>query len=198
MISTPALYTDRSEVLELIDVGMMITNFSGHYSCVFFFVCCNQPTSGVKRRENLIMGENMNQNADPAAGQGTGEKIFTQDDVNRIVGERLAKEKAKNSGDADFARREQELVQRELHMTAKEMLSEKGLPVQLFNALNCTDKETMEKSISTIEMVFNQYKANATSNIQFKGFQPGVSVEPQNGGATTEDIEIRKAMGLRT
>lgn len=145
------------------------------------------------------MGENnMNQNADPAAGQGTGEKTFTQEDVNRIVQERLAKEKAKNSGDADFARREQELVQRELHMTAKEMLSEKGLPVQLFNALNCTDKETMEKSISTIEMVFNQYKANATSNIQFKGFQPGASNQTPNAGATTEDIEIRKAMGLRT
>lgn len=145
------------------------------------------------------MGENnMNQNADPAAGQGTGEKTFTQEDVNRIVQERLAKEKAKNSGDADFARREQELVQRELHMTAKEMLSEKGLPVQLFDALNCTDKETMEKSISTIETVFNQYKANATSNIQFKGFQPGVSNQTPNAGATTEDIEIRKAMGLRT
>ena len=145
------------------------------------------------------MGENnMNQNADPAAGQGTGEKTFTQEDVNRIVQERLAKEKAKNSGDADFARREQELVQRELHMTAKEMLSEKGLPVQLFNALNCTDKETMEKSIATIETIFNQYKANATSSIQFKGFQPGASNHTPDAGATTEDIEIRKAMGLRT
>lgn len=145
------------------------------------------------------MGENnMNQNADPAANQGTGEKTFTQEDVNRIVQERLAKEKAKNSGDADFARREQELVQRELHMTAKEMLSEKGLPVQLFDALNCTDKETMEKSIATIETIFNQHKANATSNIQFKGFQPGGTGMMPSADATAEDIEIRKAMGLRT
>lgn len=141
---------------------------------------------------------NMNQNADPAAGQGTGEKTFTQDDVNRIVQERLAKEKAKNSGDADFAKREQELVQRELHMTAKEMLSEKGLPVQLFDALNCTDKETMEKSIATIETIFNRHKANATSNIQFKGFQPGDTGMMPSADATAEDIEIRKAMGLRT
>lgn len=29
--------------------------------------------------------ENMNQNADPASVQGTGERTFTQDDVNRIV-----------------------------------------------------------------------------------------------------------------
>lgn len=143
------------------------------------------------------MGENnMNQNADPAAGQGIGEKTFTQEDVNRIVQERLAKEKAKNSGDADFARREQELVQRELHMTAKEMLSEKGLPVQLFDALNCTDKETMEKSIATIETIFN-HKANATSSISFKGFQPGSTGVMPSADTMAEDIEIRKAMGLR-
>lgn len=145
------------------------------------------------------MGENnMNQNADPAIGQGTGEKTFTQEDVNRIVQERLAKEKAKNSGDADFAKREQELTQRELHMTAKEMLSEKGLPVQLFDALNCTDEETMKKSITTIETVFNEYKANATKQIKFKGFQPGVSRQMPSADAAAEDIEIRKAMGLRT
>lgn len=140
---------------------------------------------------------NQNQNADPAAGQGTGEKTFTQDDVNRIVQERLAKEKAKNSGEADFAKREQELAQRELYMTAKELLSEKGLPVQLFDALNCTDKETMEKSISTIETVFNEYKANATSNIKFKGFQPGSGNKMPDAG-DVGDLEIRKAMGLRT
>lgn len=140
---------------------------------------------------------NQNQNADPAAGQGTGEKIFTQEDVNRIVQERLAKEKAKSSGDADFAKREQELVQRELHMSAKEMLSEKGLPVQLFDALNCTDEETMKKSISTIETVFNEYKANATKQIKFKGFQPGSGSKMPDAG-DVGDLEIRKAMGLRT
>lgn len=139
---------------------------------------------------------NQNQNADPAAGQGTGEKTFTQEDGNRIVQERLAKEKAKNSGEADFAKREQELAQRELHMSAKEMLSEKGLPVQLFDALNCTDKEALEKSISTIETVFNEYKANLPTPV-FKGFQPGVSAQMPDAG-DTEDLEIRKAMGLRT
>ncbi len=141
---------------------------------------------------------NQNQNTDPATRQGTGEKTFTQEDVNRIVQERLAKEKAKNSGDADFAKREQELAQRELHMTAKELLSEKGLPVQLFDALNCTDEETMKKSITTIETVFNEYKANATKQIKFKGFQPGVSRQMPSADTAAEDIEIRKAMGLRT
>lgn len=140
---------------------------------------------------------NQNQNADLAAGQGIGEKTFTQEDVNRIVQERLAKEKAKNSGEADFAKRVQELARRELHMTAKEMLSEKGLPVQLFDALNCTDKETLEKSIATIETVFNDYKANAAQPAKFKGFQPGAG----NKRPTMNDVEdmaIRQVMGLST
>lgn len=139
----------------------------------------------------------INQNTDPAANQGAGEKTFTQEDVNRIVGERLAKEKAKNSGEADLAKREQELAQRELHMSAKELLSEKGLPVQLFDALNCTDKETMEKSIATVEKIFNEYKANATKQHTFKGFQPGASGKVPDAGEAG-DLEIRKAMGLRT
>lgn len=138
-----------------------------------------------------------NRNADPAAGQGTGEKTFTQDDVNRIVSERLAKEKAKSSGEADFAKREQELAQRELRMSAKELLSEKSLPVQLLDALNCTDEETMEKSVATIETVFNEYKADASRIIKLKGFQPGVSAGIPDIG-DMEDTEIRKAMGLRT
>ena len=142
--------------------------------------------------------KNMNQNADPATSQETGEKTFTQEDVNRIVQERLAKEKSKNNGDADFAKREQELAQSELHMSAKEMLSEKGLPVQLFDALNCKDEETLKKSISTIETVFNEYKANATKSIQFKSFTPGVPTSPVNAGdGDADDLNIRKAMGLR-
>lgn len=141
---------------------------------------------------------NQNQNANPASGQGTGEKTFTQEDVNRIVGERLAKEKAKSSGEADLAKREQELARRELHMSAREMLSEKGLPVQLCEALNCADQKTMEKSIATIEKIFNDQKAEtAKKPLKFKGFQPGASGMMPDVGKL-EDLEIRKAMGLRT
>lgn len=147
--------------------------------------------------ETMEDNNNVNQDANPAAGQETGEKTFTQEDVNRIVQERLAKEKAKNSGETDFAKREQELAQRELHMTAKELLSEKGLPVQLFDALNCADKETMKKSIATIETVFNEYKANAAKKQTFTGFQPGASTRMPNSG-DVGDLEIRKAMRLRT
>ena len=137
---------------------------------------------------------NQNQTADPAAGQGTGEKTFTQEDVNRIVQDRLAKEKARNSGETDFAKREQDLARRELRMTAKELLSEKGLSVQLLDALNYTDKEAMEKSIAVIDKAFNDYKANLPRPT-FRGFVPGASSDrlPK----ISEDQQIRDAMGIR-
>lgn len=139
-----------------------------------------------------------NKNADPAAEQGTGDKTFTQEDVNRIVGERLAKEKAKTNNDTEISKREQELEQRELRLTAKEVLIEKELPVQLLDALNCTDKKTMEKSIATIETIFNDYKANVTKSTVFKGFLPAGIGTKSTAEILAGDLEIRKAMGLRT
>lgn len=68
------------------------------------------------------MEENTNQVQEQTAIETEG-KTFSQEDVNRIVGERLAKEKAKN--ESDWQQREQDLQKRELRMTAKEYLNEK-------------------------------------------------------------------------
>lgn len=124
---------------------------------------------------------------------GTGDKTFTQDDVNRIIGERLAKEKTK--GDTDFSKKEQELAQREIRLSAKEMLSEHNLSVQLIDALNCTSKETLEKSISIIEQVMKE-KTKEAPNRQIKGASPA---EPLNriDEVSGEDAAIRKAMGFQ-
>lgn len=68
------------------------------------------------------MEENTNQVQEQTAVEEQG-KTFSQEDVNRIVGERLVKEKAKN--ESDWQQREQDLQRRELQMTAKEYLNEK-------------------------------------------------------------------------
>ena len=83
------------------------------------------------------MDENKTTNTSPESGAGA--KTFSQDDVNRIVGERLAAEKRK--GEVALAEREQQLAQRELLLTAKEKLSESGLPVELMDALNVSQSE---------------------------------------------------------
>ena len=80
--------------------------------------------------------ENMNQNADPAAGQGIEGKIFTQDDVNRIVQDRLAKDRAKSS--EEITKREQELLQREFRLNSRQKLIDRGYPENILDALNCS------------------------------------------------------------
>lgn len=127
--------------------------------------------------------ENNNNNPNPNAG----EKTFTQDDVNRIVGERLAKEKSK--GEQDFSKREQELQKRELLLSAKEMLADRGMSAKLIDALNYTDKESLEKSISVIQ---DTYKEVPNGKPTLRGCTPGQSGDMSD----TQDISLRKAMGL--
>ena len=132
--------------------------------------------------ENKAMN---NQNPD-----GAGEKTFNQEDVNRIVGERLAKEKAK--GEAALAEREQQLAQRELLLTAKEKLTENGLPVELVDALNVSSPEALEKALSIVKTVMDKHKAEARP-IKISGAKPAESLfHAKNAG----DSSLRKAMGL--
>lgn len=126
-----------------------------------------------------------NQNPD-----GAGAKTFSQDDVNRIVGERLAKEKAK--GEAALAEREQQLAQRELLLTAKEKINEMGLPAELVDALNVSSPEALEKALSTVKTVLDKYKSEARP-MKFSGAKPAESL---SGVKNTGDSSLRKAMGL--
>lgn len=131
--------------------------------------------------ENKAM---QNQNPD-----GAGEKTFTQEDVNKIVSDRLAREKAK--GEAALAEKERQLAQRELQLTAKERLAQMGLPAELLDVLNLSSQEAMEKALTTVKTVFDTYKAAPP---KFVGFQPGASnAKPDASGA---DAELRKAMRL--
>lgn len=121
---------------------------------------------------------------------GAGEKTFSQEDVNRIVSERLAKEKAK--GEAALAEREQQLAQRELLLTAKEKMTEQGLPLELLDALNVSSPEALEKSLNIVSTVLNKLKAEARP-IKLSGAKPA---ENPSRVQPTGDSSLRKAMGL--
>ena len=134
------------------------------------------------------MEENtMNNNQAPETA-GEGAKTFTQEDVNRIIGERLAKEKAAN--DAKLAQREQELAQREMLLTAKEKITAAGLPAELAEAINMTSAETVDKAMEIIQKIIDDVKNRP---IMLKGAKPAASNVSRYGGETTG---IRDAMGL--
>ena len=76
------------------------------------------------------------------------EKMFTQEDVNRIVQERLAKEKGKGTDELD--KRAAELDARERKLNAISKLRENGLPDYLADALNNSSEEAFQASMDAI------------------------------------------------
>ena len=144
--------------------------------------------------------ENMNQSADPAA-QETGERTFTQDDVNRIVQDRLAKEKAKNSGEADLAKREQELAQREFRLNSRQKLIDKGYPETLLDALNCSSEEAFNKALETIDGLMKERLAvkeddEKQRQLEAQRAKPFTMPLNQSSYSRTGTDPIRKAMNL--
>ncbi len=156
--------------------------------------------------------ENQEQNTNnQTAGEGTQqpEKLFTQDDVNRIVGERLSRVK-QDADSADTYRRERDTFRQERDDARRELeqyknnafLKSKGvrdedLDYVLFKASkNVNDKTDFQKAA---EMVLKE-------NPRFvgRGYRV-VSTGTADGGSGTdvgkESIDnpdaIRKAMGLK-
>lgn len=93
-----------------------------------------------------------------------GERTFTQEEVNRIIGERLAKEKTK--GDAASAEREQQLAEREKQLAkrellfdAKERIDKMGLPADLLEVLEVLDvssPEALDKALNALQKTINE------------------------------------------
>ena len=82
-------------------------------------------------------------------------KTFTQDQVNAIVGERLAKEKAKFESalaerEKQLEEREKALQARELSALAAEKLAAAGLPKELGAVLKYEDEATLEEAVKQL------------------------------------------------
>ena len=118
-------------------------------------------------------------------GQGTpqtNERMFTQDEVNRIVQDRLARVKVANEPD----QRELDLQSRELALYARERIEENGLDKTLADELKGMDEATIDKVITILAPMaqrMNELIRNA--------------VGPTNGKAMGSDASIRAAMGLK-
>lgn len=132
--------------------------------------------------------------------EDTHERTFTQDDVNRIVQERLAKEKGK--GTEEFDKRSAELDKREFNIKARETLSSKGFPAELLGALNCENEETFNKSLETIEKLFGGVAKQQERDKELEAKRSriigrSISSSGMKTGAD-KDAEIRERMGLHS
>lgn len=130
-----------------------------------------------------------------STGAAQTERTFTQEDVNRIVQERLAKEKSKGSGsiEDELNKRAADLDLRERKLTAREKLHENGLPDYLVDALNMNTDEDFQKSMEAVLKMKGETGGSA-------GPKPIGKINPigmvQGMGTKIED-PVKAAFGLR-
>lgn len=91
------------------------------------------------------------------------EKKYTDADLDRIIGKRLAREREKvakaqeeEKRVSDLDIREKELEKRELKADARDALSEKGLPKSLADLLDYGSKESYEASLARAEEIVQE------------------------------------------
>lgn len=141
---------------------------------------------------------NQNQNTDPATNQGPGEKTFTQDDVNRIVQDRLAKDREKAS--KELGEREQELAQREFRLNSRQKLINKGYPETLLDALNCNSEKEFDKALDIIDGLMEErlsIKKDEEKQAQLEAGRAKPFTGPLNQSSYRTGLDpIRKAMNL--
>lgn len=155
-----------------------------------FVLSIKQPTgrkTGERKTkmEKTNTMENQNQGNNTAADTGREdqqqEKTFTQEEVNRIVQDRLARVKAAGSMD----QREAALQERENALYAREAVEAAGLEKELAEELRGMDKETVDKIIRIV----TPYAQKAS--------EPIYNAVGPTGGAETGVDAIRVAMGLK-
>lgn len=85
-------------------------------------------------------------------------KTFTQEDVNRIVSERLARERDKAALDRakedPAERREKELAAREAALSCREYISGKGYPAALVDILDTADADKFKAQVEKLVELF--------------------------------------------
>ena len=107
------------------------------------------------------------------------EKSFTQKEVDKIVEQRLARERkkftnmleGKDPRESAIEEREKNVLVKELQADAKDIFRQKNLPLEALELLNYTDKETCEKSIEVLEQVLKITGRDAVAAI-LKGGPP--------------------------
>lgn len=152
------------------------------------------------------MGDLQNTSAEgtQTSTEGTQQsgKTFTQDDVNRIVQERLAKEKSKASSNDDFEKKTAELEKRTTELEAREnrlnavtALRDAGYPDELADVIRCSNADELKKSMEVIDKIIKERTPEGWSKeLEEKRsrivFSAPIHTLPNDNG-------IRSAMGLR-
>ena len=114
--------------------------------------------------QNIMNTQNPNAETAEASAENTGEKMFTQEDVNRIVSERL--NRAKRDSSPQIEEKEKLLAQREARLSCREYLSEQGKPSVLLDILDTSD---FDKFKANVELMAEKLPSAFASNAKPTG-----------------------------
>lgn len=99
-------------------------------------------------------------------GTATGGKTFTQDEVNRIVSDRLSKERASQGNAAEqleqLNQREAALNAREAKLTCTEYIKAANLPEGLMEVFDTSNADQFKASVGKLLELYPQINPNTT------------------------------------
>lgn len=107
------------------------------------------------------------ENTEATQAEAKGEqRTFTQDDLNRIIQDRLAKDRQKSSD--ELSRREQELAQREFRLNSRQKLLDRGYEENILDVLNCNDEKALDKALDMIDGLIEKRVMESTKPRAFR------------------------------
>lgn len=156
--------------------------------------------TGMENQNNLNGGSETNTGAE----NNKNEKTFNQDDVNKIIGDRLYKERTKWEKDfesrlkeaektakmsaeekaqhelekreKEIAKREAELSKREIRTKMFNVLKEKELPDKLLDIIAGNEEEIILKNIDEFETIFTKFQTDfKTEFLKQHSYTPPIS-----------------------
>ena len=127
--------------------------------------------------------------ANPGASGGIGGKTFTQEEVNRIVSDRLAREREKLTQQPQDDAHEQALKAREARLDCRDYLDSKKYPAALLDVLDSSDVEKFKTAADALAKQFPgvvqpqevppPYAAGTGRNIALSNDPFAAAVKPQ-------------------
>lgn len=130
--------------------------------------------------ENTELNSQQPVNSTPEENGGQGEKLFTQADLDRIIGERLKRVKAEKQDTAELEAREKALASLASSLKCREYILDRGYPAELLDVIDTKDAEEFKKRADKICSVFSGLQTPATPTIRWP--RPMRDTEPALSG----------------
>lgn len=152
--------------------------------------------------ENQKMDNLNSQNEEESSSNDNNEKLYSQDEVNEIIKNRLSRERKKYNKilneeefNKDLLKREKEVSLREMKADAKEILTNSSIPLIFIDLINFQDRDTMTESLETIKKI-NQEVINKWVVSEVNKRLPGKTPSSANDTILSRD-PLKEAFKLK-